>query len=135
MAACLVFDPSRKTRVHLIPRSGGGAAAAAGAAPRVFETDPFFSFHSGNAFELNSKAAGSTGGSTITPSNGSSTTGSSTNGSSTKGSSTVPSGADTVVVDLVAWQGIDFENFNYDVLDIDSPGSGGGGQLDPSYYA
>jgi hypothetical protein len=29
-------------------------------------------------------------------------------------------------------QGIDFEKFNYDVLDIDSPG--GGGQLDPSYY-
>jgi carotenoid cleavage dioxygenase-like enzyme len=50
VAACLVFDPSRKTRVHVVPRRpqrprNGAAGGPAAAAPRVFETDPFFSFH------------------------------------------------------------------------------------------
>ena len=53
IAECIQYDGARKrTKVHLIPRPTSRAdAAAAAAGRRVFETDPFFSFHHANAFE------------------------------------------------------------------------------------
>jgi hypothetical protein len=115
VAACLVYDPAGKTRIHLIPRShvaGGPAAAAtaggkgaagvttaASSGARIFETEAFFSFHSGNAFEL-STAGNNGSGSSSSSSNGS---GSGSGSSSSKGQ------PDAVVIDLVAWESIDFE--------------------------
>ena len=53
IAECIQYDGARKrTKVHLIPRPTSRAdAAAAAAGRRVFETEPFFSFHHANAFE------------------------------------------------------------------------------------
>lgn len=49
IAECIQYDDSLPTRVHLVPRPGSGATA------KVFETEPFFTFHHVNAFEQGSQ--------------------------------------------------------------------------------
>ncbi|EFJ44398.1 hypothetical protein VOLCADRAFT_95405 [Volvox carteri f. nagariensis] len=50
IAECLVYNPSRPARVVLVPRPGRPSGRAL--SPRVLETDPCFTFHHVNAFEV-----------------------------------------------------------------------------------
>jgi all-trans-8'-apo-beta-carotenal 15,15'-oxygenase len=86
IAECLVVDPSRNMRIHLIPRASGSAAADKMKQPaleqRVFELPPHFVFHHINAFEVPAAAAGDD----------------------------ASAAAPTVICDSVAWRSIDFSN-------------------------
>jgi all-trans-8'-apo-beta-carotenal 15,15'-oxygenase len=81
IAECLVFDPSRDMRVHLIPRPGAAQRAAAAGAPppaqREYALPPHFVFHHVNAYERAADA---------------------------------PGGPPALVCDSVAWRAIDFSN-------------------------
>jgi all-trans-8'-apo-beta-carotenal 15,15'-oxygenase len=94
IAECLVFDPSKKTRIHMFPRPGTGMPSGPETS-RVFETTPFFSFHHGNAFEVEYN-------STDDDDSSSSSTSSTNGGGTTKN-------IKSIVLDTVAnHKGIDF---------------------------
>ncbi|CAL8462447.1 g1980 [Coccomyxa elongata] len=51
LAECLTFD-DRPTRIHIIPRPGCTSSNGVPQKDYVLETDPFFSFHHVNAYEV-----------------------------------------------------------------------------------
>ncbi|KAF6256619.1 carotenoid oxygenase [Scenedesmus sp. NREL 46B-D3] len=86
IAECLVYDPSKPTKVHLVPRPNG---AAAGTAAYIMDAPAMFTFHHVNAFT------------TTAPSNSSSNGDGNGNGGRPK---------QQLVLDTVAWDEVAFEN-------------------------
>eukprot|EP00879_Flechtneria_rotunda_P011797 GHRR01012324.1.p1 GENE.GHRR01012324.1~~GHRR01012324.1.p1 ORF type:complete len:443 (+),score=168.86 GHRR01012324.1:948-2276(+) len=99
IAECLLYDPSKPSKVHLVPRPAG---AAAGTAPYVMDAPPMFTFHHVNAFQVQpaDTSSSSIGSSSSNGSNGS-------NGSSRHRSSS--SSGQLLVLDTIAWDQVSFD--------------------------
>ncbi|GIL87069.1 hypothetical protein Vretifemale_15228 [Volvox reticuliferus] len=85
VAECLAFNPSKPSRVVLVPRPGRPSGRVL--QPKVLETTPCFAFHLSNAFEVERDPQ--------------------------PGKQLQRRAAPLVVVDTVAWQEVSFSNSQY----------------------
>ncbi|KAG2485817.1 hypothetical protein HYH03_015527 [Edaphochlamys debaryana] len=91
IAECLRYNPSKPTQVILIPRPGRPSGKVL--QPRVLLTDPCFTFHHANAYELERPAPSPPSSSPSPPA--------------------PPSDEPLVVLDTVAWDSISFDTNQY----------------------
>jgi all-trans-8'-apo-beta-carotenal 15,15'-oxygenase len=97
IAECLVYDPTKQTKVHLIPRPRGKAA---GAKVQILEAPPMFTFHHVNAYQLPAASPSSSG--SIDGSNGSS-------------NSSPADQQEVLVLDTVGWDSVSFDANQYNL--------------------